>query len=90
MLAPVRQGGSLIFNRSWSPLESGSSAISPLDRPFPHFFIYYIKYYGIFFVAGEITMISPARVVDTEDGRYDLVIRATDAGTPTLHRDVKV
>ena len=42
------------------------------------------------FFLGEITMISPARVEDTEDGRYDLVIRATDSGRPTLHRDVKV
>jgi len=42
-------------------------------------------------MSGEITMTKPVRVEDTENGRYDLVIRATDQGKPEpLHGDVKV
>jgi len=42
-------------------------------------------------MSGEITMTKPVRVEDTENGRYDLVIRATDQGKPQpLHGDVKV
>lgn len=42
-------------------------------------------------ISGEITMTKPVRVEDTENGRYDLVIRATDQGKPEpLHGDVKV
>jgi len=42
-------------------------------------------------MSGEITMTKPVRVEDTENGRYDLVIRATDQGKPEpMHGDVKV
>ena len=41
-------------------------------------------------MTGEITMIKPVRMEDTENGRYDLVVRATDLGKPPLHSDVKV
>jgi len=42
-------------------------------------------------MSGEITMTKPVRVEDTENGRYDLVIRATDQGKPEpLHGDVNV
>merc|ERR1719507_432700 len=35
-------------------------------------------------------MIKPVRMEDTENGRYDLVVRATDLGKPPLHTDIKV
>ena len=36
-------------------------------------------------------MTKPVRTEDTEDGRYDLVVRATDQGRDTqLHSDVRV
>lgn len=42
-------------------------------------------------ISGEITMMKPVKAEDTENGRYDLVIRATDQGKPDpLHSDVKV
>ena len=41
-------------------------------------------------MSGEILMIKPVRMDDTENGRYDLVIRATDMGKPPLHSDIKV
>ena len=41
-------------------------------------------------MTGEITMIKPVRMEDTENGRYDLVVRATDLGKPALHTDIKV
>ena len=40
---------------------------------------------------GELTMLRPVSVDDTENGRYDLVVRATDQGKPEpLHTDVNV
>ena len=42
-------------------------------------------------MTGEMTMTKPVRTDDTENGRYDLVVRATDQGQPQqLHSDVKV
>ena len=42
-------------------------------------------------VTGEIAFIAPASSADTEAGRYDIVVRATDSGKPKpLHRDAKV
>ncbi len=43
-------------------------------------------------VTGEITFVSPAASADTESGRYDMVVRATDLGKDPrpLHRDVPV
>jgi len=41
-------------------------------------------------MTGQITIIKPVRMEDTENGRYDLVVRATDLGKPSLHSDVKV
>ena len=41
-------------------------------------------------MSGEVTFISPARSSDTEDGRYEMVVRATDGGNPPLFNDVKV
>ena len=38
-----------------------------------------------------MTMTKPVRTEDTEDGRYDLVVRATDQGRDTqLYSDVRV
>ncbi|XP_076162482.1 cadherin 74A [Ptiloglossa arizonensis] len=39
---------------------------------------------------GEVTMATPVRSGDTERGIYELVIRATDAGTPPLHAEAKL
>ena len=42
-------------------------------------------------MTGELTMTKPVRTEDTENGRYDLVVRATDQGKPQpLYSDVKV
>jgi hypothetical protein len=42
-------------------------------------------------MTGELTMTKPVRVEDTENGRYDLVVRATDQGRPEpLYTDVEV
>jgi len=41
-------------------------------------------------MTGEVSMTKPVRAEDTESGRYDLVVRATDQGKPPLHTDVKV
>ena len=42
-------------------------------------------------LTGELSMLKPASVEDTENGRYDLVIRATDQGNPEpLHTDINV
>ena len=42
-------------------------------------------------MTGELTMTKPVRVEDTENGRYDIVIRATDQGRPEpLYADVEV
>ena len=42
-------------------------------------------------VTGEIAFVAPASSADTEAGRYDIVVRATDSGKPKpLHRDAKV
>ena len=41
-------------------------------------------------MTGEVSMTKPVRAGDTESGRYDLVVRATDQGKPPLHTDVKV
>ena len=42
-------------------------------------------------VTGELTMTKPVSADDTENGRYDLVVRATDQGKPDpLYSDVKV
>jgi hypothetical protein len=42
-------------------------------------------------MTGELTMTKPVRVEDTENGRYDLVIRATDQGRPEpLYADTEV
>jgi hypothetical protein len=42
-------------------------------------------------ITGEITFLAPASSEDTESGRYELVVRATDLGKPRpLHRDAKV
>ena len=35
-------------------------------------------------------MIKPVLIEETENGRYDLVVRVTDLGKPPLHSDVKV
>jgi hypothetical protein len=42
------------------------------------------------FVAGELTMIQPARADIVEGGKFTIVVRATDGGKPPLHSDVKV
>nr|XP_003700747.1 PREDICTED: cadherin EGF LAG seven-pass G-type receptor 2 [Megachile rotundata]XP_012134616.1 PREDICTED: cadherin EGF LAG seven-pass G-type receptor 2 [Megachile rotundata] len=39
---------------------------------------------------GEVTIAKPVRSDDTERGIYELVIRATDAGTPPLYTDAKL
>lgn len=39
---------------------------------------------------GEVTMAKPVRSDDTERGIYELVIRATDAGTPPLSSEAKL
>ena len=42
-------------------------------------------------MTGEVTMTKPVRTEDTEDGRYDLVVRATDQGRDTqLYSDIRV
>ena len=42
-------------------------------------------------ISGEIVFVAPASSADTEAGRYDIVVRATDSGKPKpLHRDAKV
>ncbi len=48
--------------------------------------------FGVDPVGGEVTLVAPARAADTEAGRYDLVVRATDAGSDPapLFADVKV
>lgn len=39
--------------------------------------------------SGEVTMLRPARSGDTERGLYELEIRATDSGIPSLYSDTK-
>ena len=46
--------------------------------------------FGIDPVTGEMSIIQPVRSDQVENGLYSLVVRATDAGTPPLHSDVKV
>ena len=46
--------------------------------------------FGIDSVTGQITIVQPVRSDQVEKGLYSLVVRATDAGTPPLHSDVKV
>ena len=41
-------------------------------------------------ITGELSILQPARSDQVENGIYSLVVRATDAGTPPLHSDVKV
>ena len=42
-------------------------------------------------MTGEVTMTKPVRTEDTEDGRYDLVVRATDQGRDNqLYSDIRV
>ena len=42
--------------------------------------------FGIDSVTGQITIVQPVRSDQVENGLYSLVVRATDAGTPPLHR----
>ncbi|XP_012262137.2 cadherin-23 isoform X2 [Athalia rosae] len=39
---------------------------------------------------GEVTMLKPARSADTERGLYELSIRATDGGKPSLYSETKL
>ena len=41
-------------------------------------------------MTGELGIVQPVRSDQVQDGIYSLVVRATDAGTPPLHSDVKV
>ncbi|KYQ51361.1 Cadherin-23 [Trachymyrmex zeteki] len=40
--------------------------------------------------SGEVTMSKPVRSGDTERGIYELIVRATDTGTPPLYSDAKL
>ncbi|KAL0099048.1 hypothetical protein PUN28_020237 [Cardiocondyla obscurior] len=40
--------------------------------------------------SGEVTMLKPVRSGDTERGIYELIIRATDTGTPALYSEAKL
>ncbi len=46
--------------------------------------------FGIDPVTGEMSIVQPVRSDQVENGLFSLVVRATDAGTPPLHSDVKV
>ncbi len=46
--------------------------------------------FGIDPVTGIMSIVQPVRSDQVEGGIYSLVVRATDAGTPPLHSDVKV
>lgn len=46
--------------------------------------------FGIDPVTGEMSIVQPIRSDLVEGGLFSLVVRATDAGTPSLHSDVQV
>ncbi len=46
--------------------------------------------FGIDPVSGELSIVQPVRSDQVQGGIYSLVVRATDAGSPPLHSDVKV